>query len=67
MPRPQPCNRFSLPFEAHFRAVYADVVAGVPSFRPSYATFADGHEEMLVGDAIAHSAREGRWAEVDRT
>ena len=54
-------------FCAHFRAVYADVVAGVPSFRPGYPTFADGHEEMLVGDAIAQSAREGRWVEVDRT
>ena len=53
-------------FCAHFRAVYADVVAGVPSFRPGYPTFADGHEEMLVGDAIAQSAREGRWVEVDR-
>ena len=27
------------------------------------ATFADGHEEMLVGDAIAESARTGRWVE----
>ena len=54
-------------FCAHFRAVYADVVAGVPSFRPGYPTFADGHDEMLVGDAIAQSAREGRWVEVDRT
>ena len=54
-------------FCAQFRAVYADVVAGVPSFRPGYPTFADGHDEMLVGDAIAQSAREGRWVEVDRT
>ena len=29
-----------------------------------YATFADGHEEMLVGDAIAQRA-EGRWADVE--
>jgi len=54
-------------FCAHFRAVYADVVAGAPSSCPSYPTFADGHDEMLVGDAIARSAREGRWIEVDRT
>ena len=51
-------------FCAHFRAVYADVVAGAASSRPGYPTFADGHDEMLVGDAIARSAREGRW--VDR-
>jgi predicted dehydrogenase len=54
-------------FCAHFRTVYADVVAGAPSSCPSYPTFADGHDEMLVGDAIARSAREGRWIEVDRT
>jgi predicted dehydrogenase len=53
-------------FCAHFRAVYADVVAGVPSSRSGYPTFADGHDEMLVGDAIARSARESRWVEVDR-
>jgi predicted dehydrogenase len=53
-------------FCAHFRAVYADVVAGAVSSRPGYPTFADGHDEMLVGDAIARSAHEGRWVSVDR-
>ena len=53
-------------FGALFRAVYADVVAGHPAERPPYATFADGHDEMLVGDAIAESARQGRWIDVDR-
>jgi predicted dehydrogenase len=53
-------------FCAHFRAVYADVVAGAVSSGPGYPTFADGHDEMLVGDAIAASARDGRWVEVDR-
>ena len=32
----------------------------------SDATFADGHDEMLVGDAIAASAAAGRWVEVAR-
>ena len=54
-------------FCAHFRAVYADVVAGRPSSSPGYPTFADGHDEMLVGDAITRSAREGRWVDVDRS
>ncbi|MEO6206650.1 MAG: Gfo/Idh/MocA family oxidoreductase [Candidatus Limnocylindrales bacterium] len=54
-------------FAAHFRAVYADVVAGATSSRPGYPTFADGHDEMLVGEAIAKSAHEGRWVDVDRT
>ncbi len=54
-------------FCAHFRAVYADVGAGAPSSRPGYPTFADGHDEMLVGEAIARSAREGRWVDVKRS
>ncbi len=54
-------------FPALFRAVYADVVAGRMSERPAYATFEDGHEEMLVGDAVLLSAREGRWVDVART
>jgi predicted dehydrogenase len=58
---------FADTFGAHFRAVYADVVAGAPSSRPGYPSFADGHDEMLVGEAIARSAREGRWVDVDRT
>jgi predicted dehydrogenase len=53
-------------FCAHFRAIYADVVAGAPSSKPTYPTFADGHDEMLVGDAIAESARLGRWVDVVR-
>ncbi|HEU4571800.1 MAG TPA: Gfo/Idh/MocA family oxidoreductase [Candidatus Limnocylindrales bacterium] len=54
-------------FAALFRAVYADVAAGAPSDRPLYATFADGHDEMLVGEAVATSAREGRWTDVERS
>ena len=49
-----------------FAAIYADVAAGVPSASPAYATFADGHDEMLVNDAIAQSARTNTWAEVAR-
>jgi hypothetical protein len=41
-------------------------VAGRPSDHPTYPTFADGHDEMLVNDAIAESARLGRWVEVVR-
>jgi predicted dehydrogenase len=53
-------------FCAHFRAVYADVITGARSAHPGYPTFADGHDEMLVGDAIAESARDGRWVTVAR-
>jgi predicted dehydrogenase len=54
-------------FGALFRAIYSDVVGGPPSARPPYATFAEGHDELLIGDAIAESARHGRWVDVDRT
>jgi predicted dehydrogenase len=54
-------------FGAVFTAVYDDVLAGRPSEAPRYATFADGHEEMLVGDAVLQSARTGQWVEIART
>jgi predicted dehydrogenase len=57
---------FSDTHAAHFRAVYGDVVAGGPSRDPVYATFADGHEAMLVGDAIATSSRTGGWVGIAR-
>ena len=53
-------------FGALFRAIYADIArVGRPPSRPM-PTFADGHDEMLVGDAIAESARTGRWVDVMR-
>ena len=57
---------FADTFGAAFSAVYDDVMAGKPSASPAYATFADGHEEMLLGDAILDSAASGRWVEVPR-
>ena len=53
-------------FAALFRAVYTHVATGHPDPAVPYATFADGHDEMLVNDAIAQSARIGRWVDVDR-
>jgi predicted dehydrogenase len=57
---------FADTFKAAFAAIYADVAAGGPSAAPAYATFADGHDEMLVNDAVAESARIGTWAAVAR-
>jgi predicted dehydrogenase len=58
---------FADTFPALFRAVYAEVGDAGPSDRPAYPTFADGHDEMLVGDAVAASSRERRWMAVERT
>ena len=51
-------------FHSLFREIYKAVLAGSAPDRPLYATFEDGHHEMAVGDAIALSAREGRWVDV---
>jgi predicted dehydrogenase len=53
-------------FRALFSAVYKDVAAGQPSPMPDYPTFADGHDVMLVTDAVARSAAEQRWITVHR-
>jgi predicted dehydrogenase len=53
-------------FRALFAAVYADVVAGGPASAPLYPTFADGHDAVLVCEAVAASARSGTWAAVAR-
>jgi predicted dehydrogenase len=55
-------------FKQCFRAVY-DAVAlleagGDPPMDPPFATFADGHHEILLGEAILQSHREARWVEV---
>lgn len=55
---------FADTFGAVFTAVYADVAAGRPSEHPRYATFAAGHEELLIGDAVLESSRTGTWAKV---
>jgi predicted dehydrogenase len=51
-------------FKALYTAVYRAVAAGRPG--DDYPTFADGHDEMLVCEAVARSSREQRWMEVER-
>ena len=51
-------------FKQLYRAVYEHVVTGQPSMR--YPTFADGHREIVLCDAIAQSAKEERWVKVPR-
>jgi predicted dehydrogenase len=57
---------FADTFAALYRAVYADVARGGPAETPVYPTFADGHDRMLIGDAVAASAEASRWVEVAR-
>lgn len=60
-------------FRGLFGQVYADVARGasrtpdrLPAAEPTYPTFADGHDAVLVTDAVARSAAEQRWVDVAR-
>jgi predicted dehydrogenase len=55
---------FADSFFAFFRQFYGDVLAGERSAGSTYASFEDGHYEMLFCDAVLESAREGRWVAV---
>jgi predicted dehydrogenase len=55
---------FAETFKELYRAVYTAVGAGGPPDEPDYPTFADGHWENVLGDAVALSNRERRWVEV---
>jgi predicted dehydrogenase len=57
---------FAETFKELYRAVYTAVAAGGPPEAPDYPTFADGHWENVLGDAVALSNRERRWVEVTR-
>ena len=53
-------------FRALFSQVYQDIARGRPSVDPSYPTFADGHDVLLVTEAVSRSARDQRWVPVER-
>lgn len=53
-------------FKALYAAVYADVSATERSPGSLYATFEDGHDEALIVEAVAESARTGTWVAVRR-
>jgi predicted dehydrogenase len=55
---------FADTFKELYRAVYAAVAAGGMPDEPDFPTFADGHRENVLGEAVAQSARERRWVEV---
>jgi predicted dehydrogenase len=57
---------FAETFKELYRAVYAAVAAGGPPEQPDYPTFADGHWENVLGEAVALSNRERRWVEVTK-
>jgi predicted dehydrogenase len=53
-------------FKQLYRAVYRYIQAGDLSAPPDFPTFADGHEEILLCEAIERSVQEQRWVEIER-
>jgi predicted dehydrogenase len=53
-------------FKQCFRDFYQYIEAGDFSAPPPFPTFADGHREIVLCEAILKSHREQRWVEVER-
>jgi predicted dehydrogenase len=51
-------------FKQLYKKVYDYIFAGDYSRQPDFPTFADGHAEMVLCEAIARSAREMAWVKV---
>ncbi len=51
-------------FKQCFRAFYEYIEAGDFTAPPTFPTFADGHREILLCEAILRSHREQRWVEL---
>lgn len=51
-------------FKQLFRAVYGAVAVGGRESAVPYPTFADGHREVLVCEAVLRSHREQRWVSI---
>jgi predicted dehydrogenase len=51
-------------FKQLYKKVYDYILAGDFNAKPDFPTFADGHYEQVLCEAIERSAREGVWVEV---
>ena len=51
-------------FKQLYIKVYNYILAGDCTKAPDFPTFADGHYEMQLCEAIEHSAKEGKWVKV---
>jgi predicted dehydrogenase len=51
-------------FKQLYTKVYNYIFAGDTSKSPDFPTFADGHYEMQLCEAIERSAKEGKWVKV---
>jgi len=51
-------------FKQLYKKVYNYIFAGDFDKKPDFPTFADGHYEMVLCEAIEKSAKEGRWIKI---
>jgi predicted dehydrogenase len=51
-------------FKQHFRAFYGYIAKGDFSAPPPFATFQDGHREVVLCEAVLESHRKGGWVKV---
>jgi len=51
-------------FKQSFRAFYEFIAGNDPGAEPGFATFAEGHHEVVLCEAILKSHREGCWVNV---
>jgi predicted dehydrogenase len=51
-------------FKQLYKKVYDYIIAGDYSKKPDFPTFADGHYEMLLCEAIEKSAKDGKWVKI---
>ncbi|MEM9659084.1 MAG: Gfo/Idh/MocA family oxidoreductase, partial [Planctomycetota bacterium] len=54
-------------FKQCFRSFYDGIARGDCETLPNYPTFADGHREILLCDAILQSCREDRWVSLEES
>ncbi len=57
---------FADAFKQCFRDFYGYIEAGDFSATPTFPTFADGHREIVLCEAILKSHHEQRWIEIER-
>jgi predicted dehydrogenase len=51
-------------FKQCFRAFYHSIAAGTFQSAPSFPTFADGHREIVLCEAILHSHHQQQWIKI---
>lgn len=54
-------------FKQLFRSFYGYIAAGDFSAPSPFPTFADGHREILLSEAVLRSHRERRWASIEES